>query len=455
MNAAQSLKTIAERNESVGAFLQVFDDAEAKADGALAGVPIGIKDNICTDRGRTTCGSKLLGQYESPYSATVIERLEAAGAVIVGKTAMDEFAMGSSCETCAFGTARNPWDTSRVPGGSSGGSAAAVAAGMVPVALGSDTGGSIRQPAALCGVVGFKPTYGRVSRWGLVAYASSLDQIGPIARDVETAAKVYAAIAGEDPKDATSSSKPVGDPLARLEEAPEKPVFGVPAEARAHGNDPSVIEALDRAVAKIEAGGGEVREVELPRMEHGIAAYYLVATAEASSNLARFDGLRYGRRAELEPGEGLLDLYCKSRTEGFGEEVRRRIMLGTYALSSGYYDAYYNTALKARRLIKNDYDAVFGSGVDAVLMPATTGPAFEIGSKRDDPLAMYLEDVYTVGANLAGLPGVTLPAGLDETGEKPLPVGLQLIGPAFGDNELLRAARWLEGLIAFEAEPAF
>ncbi|HRJ50949.1 MAG TPA: amidase family protein, partial [Phycisphaerales bacterium] len=347
----------------------------AAPDLPLAGVPVGIKDNICLDRGRTTCGSRMLENYRSAFSATVARRLMEAGAVVIGKTNLDEFAMGSSTEHSAFGPTRNPWDPSRVPGGSSGGSAAAVAAGDIPVALGSDTGGSIRQPASLCGVVGVKPTYGRVSRYGLVAYASSLDQVGPMAGCVADAALVLDVISGEDGLDSTSASRPGESFTADLERPVDGLVIGVPREGRSLSNHPAVASALERAVEVYRSLGATIVEVGLPMTDHGIAAYYVVACAEASSNLARFDGVRYGRRAEVDPGNSIVDLYRRSRSEGFGAEVKRRILLGTHVLSSGYYDAYYLTALRARRRIKEDFDrALGGSGCHVLLMPAAPWP---------------------------------------------------------------------------------
>lgn len=420
----------------------------------LLGVPVAVKDNMCTSWGVTTAGCRMLREYRSPFTATAVEKLEAAGAVVIGKTNLDEFAMGSSGEGSAFGPTKNPWDPSRVPGGSSSGSAAAVAAGIVPAALGSDTGGSIRQPASHCGLVGVKPTYGRVSRYGLIAYASSLDQIGPLTRSVADAAAVLTAICGRDELDATSSGRPAEDFGAGLEEPVAGLTLGVPRQARSGANDPAVAAALERAVPLYEGLGARVVEVDLPTIDHGIAAYYIVATAEASSNLARFDGVRYGRRATLRAGEGLMELYCRSRSEGFGEEVKRRIMLGTHVLSSGYYDAYYTTALKVRRRLKGDFDAAFQRGVHAVLMPASPGPAFRLGEKTTDPLAMYLEDVYTVGVNLAGLPGVTVPVASAAAGGRELPIGMQLVGPAFGEAGLLRAARMLERVSGWEGRRA-
>jgi len=450
--------------------------------GALAGVPIIIKDNICLHApasvsgeggpldARTTCGSRILENYRSPFTASAAQRLLDAGAVIIAKSNMDEFAMGSSGEHSAFGPTRNPWDPSRVPGGSSSGSSAAVAAGIATAALGSDTGGSIRQPAGMCNLVGIKPTYGRVSRSGLVAYASSLDQIGPLTRTVEDAAIMLSVICGHDPLDSTSLSPEAhvhpgsGDFTTGLETPVEGLVLGVPTQATSSANHPSVLAALNAAAAVYRSLGATIVEIALPSIEQAIAAYYIIATAEASSNLARFDGIRYGRRARAAdgtPGDDLLDVYARSRSEGFGAEVQRRIMLGTYVLSAGYYEAYYNTALKARRLVKDDYDAAFRSGVHAVLTPSSPSPAFPIGAKADDPLAMYLEDVYTVGVNLAGLPAITFPGGFVSTdpndgnlenmgrADRPkgrlLPLGMQLVGPAMGERELLRAARMFEG----------
>ena len=429
----------------------VNERVAAGEDRPLAGVPVAIKDNICW--GRTTCASRFLEHYVSPFDATVVERLVAAGAIPVGKTNLDEFAMGSSCEHSAFGPTRNPWDPSRVPGGSSGGSAAAVAAGLVPLALGSDTGGSIRQPAALCGVVGLKPTYGRVSRWGLVAFASSLDQIGPIAKTVTECARALTVIAGFDPRDSTSVQREQEDFAAEIETPIENLTIGVPEFARSEANHPGVTAGLERAIEVYRSLGAEVIDVAMPHAEHGIAAYYIVAPAEASSNLARYDGVRFGRRAELAPGEGLEDLYAKSRSEGFGPEVKRRIMLGAHVLSSGYHDAYYLTALRARRLIKRDHDEAFGT-CDALLMPTAPEPAFRLGEKTGDPLALYLEDVYTVGVNLAGLPAVSLPVSTCEVDGSTLPVGVQLVAPAWGESGMLRAARMLEREVGFVCTPA-
>lgn len=454
---ASALERIRTLDGTINAFTQVFEERAreqaaaidrrlraGEAVGPLAGVPVALKDNICLDHGRTTCASRMLESYESPFSATAAERLIAAGAVIVGKTNMDEFGMGSSTERSIFGPTRNPWDPSRVAGGSSGGSAAAVATGMVAGALGSDTGGSVRQPAALCGVVGLKPTYGRVSRWGLVAYASSLDQIGPITRDVRDAALLLQVIAGADERDSTCHASSAPDLLGEIERPIEGLRVGAPRQARCGANHPDVAAAFERALETLRAAGAEIVDIELPHLEYGVPAYYIVAPAEASSNLARFDGVRYGRRASPAPGEGVEELYARSRAEGFGPEVQRRIMLGTYVLSSGYYDAYYLTALKARRRIKEDFDRAFGAGCHVIATPSTVNPAFELGSRADDALSMYLEDLYTVTANLAGLPAISLPAGYASVGGSTLPLGLQLMAPAFAEGGLLRAARMFE-----------
>ncbi|MFG0259156.1 MAG: Asp-tRNA(Asn)/Glu-tRNA(Gln) amidotransferase subunit GatA, partial [Phycisphaerales bacterium JB041] len=384
--------------------------------------------------------AEALEGYRSPFAATAVRRLTEAGAIVVGKTNLDEFGMGSSCEHSAFGPTRNPWDHSRVPGGSSGGSAAAVAAGLVPLALGSDTGGSIRQPAALCGVVGLKPTYGRVSRYGLVAYASSLDQIGPIAGSVEDCGLALAVMQGVDPHDATSADRPAAAEQVRAGTGLDGVVLGVPGLAFGPHNDPEAAAVIARAIETLRDAGAKIRPIELPHADHAVAAYYVIASAEASSNLARYDGVRYGRRAALSAGATLDEMYTRTRTEGFGAEVKRRIMLGTHVLTSGYYDAYYLTALRARRRIAEDYASAFAAGCDAVLMPATPGPAFALGAKLTDPLMMYAEDVYTVGASLAGLPAASVPAGLVETAGSRLPVGLQLIAPAWGEAALLGLA---------------
>ena len=409
--------------------------------GPLAGVPLAIKDLLCTAYGRTTCSSKMLADFRAPYAATAVDRLEQAGAIVLGKTNMDEFAMGSSTENSAFGPTRNPWDTACVPGGSSGGSAAATAADLCAGSLGSDTGGSIRQPASLCGVVGLKPTYGRVSRWGLVAFASSLDQIGPLTHTVADAAALLQVIAGHDSLDSTCADVPVPDYLTDLDTPVADLRIGLVRQGLSDANAPAVTRAVEEAVAAFTDQGATVFEVDLPHTEYGIPTYYIVATAEASSNLARYDGVHYGHRTDA--ATDLIDLYAQSRAEGFGDEVKRRIMLGTYALSSGYYDAYYVRALKVRRLIKADFDRAF-ERCDALLCPTATAPAFRLGEKTDDPLAMYLNDVYTVTANLAGIPGVSLPGGYDHDGGRPMPVGVQLLGPMFDEAKLLRIARMLE-----------
>lgn len=424
--------------------------------GPLAGVPVAIKDNLCLadpPEARTTAGSRMLGAYHSPFTATAVQRLVDAGAVVIGKTNLDEFAMGSGGEHSAHGPTRNPWDTSRSPGGSSSGSAAAVAAGIVPLALGSDTGGSIRQPAGMCGIVGLKPTYGCVSRYGLVAYASSLDQVGPMARSVADAGLALSVIAGRDPLDATSAEATEhwamvaasGEPMAR------QIVVGVPRQARSAANHPSVSAGLARAEDALRSAGARVVEVDLPRLDEAIAAYYLIATAESSSNLARYDGVRYGHRAALGPGEGLATLYARSRAEGFGPEVRRRIMLGTFVLSAGYAERYYVAAQKVRRLIRDDHDRVFapppaGPGCDALLLPTSPEPARLLGPEpgAGDPMREYLSDVYTVAANLAGLPAIAVPAGPVAGEGASLPVGVQLVGPAWSEPTLLRIAGLIE-----------
>jgi len=411
------------------------------ATGPLAGVPIAIKDNLCTAWGRTTCSSNMLAGYESPFTATAVAKLEKAGAVILGKTVLDEFAMGSSTETAFGGPSRNPWDVTRVPGGSSGGSAAAVAAGLCAAAIGSDTGGSIRQPAAFCGCVGLKPTYGRVSRWGLVAFASSLDQIGPITRTVADAALLLEVIAGHDAHDSTSMDHPVEPFHESLTTSAKGLRIGVAKEYRSDRNAPAVRDAVDRAIDALRDSGAEIVDVDLPHTKYGVPTYYIVAPAEASSNLARYEGIHYGHRAEQ--ADDLIDLYAKSRAEGFGEEVKRRIMIGTYVLSSGYYDAYYLRALKVRRLIKQDFDRAF-EHCDAIITPTTVTPAFKFGENDDDPLAMYLSDIYTVNCNLAGICGISVPAGLTPDGEGALPVGVQLMSQAFVEGQAIAAASIVE-----------
>jgi aspartyl-tRNA(Asn)/glutamyl-tRNA(Gln) amidotransferase subunit A len=412
------------------------------ADLPLAGVPVAVKDNIAVAGGPTTCGSRLLENYVSPFDATAIARLRAAGAIVVGKTNLDEFAMGSSTENSAFGPTRNPHDPARVAGGSSGGSVAAVASGCVPLGLGSETGGSVRQPAAFCGAVGVKPTYGRVSRYGLVAFGSSLDQIGTIGGTVEDAALLLSVIAGSDPHDPTSAPDPVGDLSRGLDETDLAGTrIGWPSEYFGEGLDPAIRAACDAAREALAEAGAEIVDVSLPHSPYGIAVYYTVAIAEASSNLARYDGVRYGFRASA--GE-LSAMYLKTRA-AFGAEVKRRIMLGTYVLSAGYYEAFYGKGTAVRARIRGDFERAF-SDVDALLCPTTPTPAFEIGEKSDDPLAMYLNDIYTVSANLAGIPALSLPWGrTPKLPHRPaLPIGIQLMGPEFSERRLFEIARFLE-----------
>jgi aspartyl-tRNA(Asn)/glutamyl-tRNA(Gln) amidotransferase subunit A len=401
--------------------------------GPLTGIPIAQKDIFCAKGWRTTCGSKMLGNFVSPYDATVIEKFDAAGAVNLGKTNMDEFAMGSSNETSFFGPVKNPWDAKRVPGGSSGGSAAAVASLMAPAATGTDTGGSIRQPAALCNLTGLKPTYGVVSRWGMIAFASSLDQAGPMARSAEDCALMLNVMAGFDDKDSTSLERAAEDYARDLEKPLAGLKIGLPREFFGDGCDAGVMNAVQEAIAEYRRLGAETIEISLPNMEHGVAAYYVIAPAEASSNLSRFDGVRYGHRAAEY--SDLNDMYQKSRAQGFGDEVKRRILIGTYVLSHGYYDAYYLQAQRIRRLIANDFVEAF-KRCDVIMGPTSPCTAFGIGEKSADPVQMYLSDIYTIAVNLAGLPGMSIPCGLD-TG---LPVGLQLIGDYFAEARLLNVA---------------
>jgi aspartyl-tRNA(Asn)/glutamyl-tRNA(Gln) amidotransferase subunit A len=413
-------------------------DARAKNEMLpLAGVPVLVKDNICTQGMPTTCASKILESYIPPYDATVVQRLRAAGAVVLGKANLDEFAMGSSNENSAYGVVRNPWNLDFVPGGSSGGSAAAVAAALAPVALGTDTGGSIRQPASLCGVVGLKPSYGRVSRYGLVAFGSSLDQIGPIVRTVEDAALVYEVMSGHDPRDSTSFDGNYDQGLIKaLSTKPERKLrIGIIKELLGPGLAPDVRRAVDEAIKVYQNLGMEVGEASIPKIDYSIAAYYVVATAEASANLARFDGIRYGLRVH-DDKETLKSLYKKSRSRGFGKEVKQRIMLGTFVLSSGYYDAFYNKAVIARELIKRDFDTAFKK-FDLLVSPTSPTTAFKIGEKSSDPLAMYLSDIGTLATNLAGLPGISVPCGFDSNG---LPIGLQLMAPMMQERTLLQGA---------------
>ncbi len=421
---------------------RAVDQARQNGDdlGPLAGVPVAIKDNICVRGGPTTAASRMLAEFDSPYDATVVEKLEAAGAIVVGKTNLDEFAMGSSNETSHFGAAKNPHDPERVPGGSSGGSAVAVAANLCQAALGSDTGGSIRQPASHCGVVGVKPTYGRVSRFGLIAFASSLDQIGPMTRSVDDAARMLEVICGFDARDATSARREVPALREAVGAGVEGLKIGIPKEYfdAEVGMDEQVAERVRAAIDGLADKGAELVEVSLPHTEYAVATYYLIATAEASSNLARYDGTRYGFRAD---GEDLVDMYQKTRAQGFGDEVKRRIMLGTYVLSAGYYDQYYGKAQQVRTLIKADFDEVFEQ-VDALVAPVAPTPAFHLGEKRDNPLQMYLEDIFTISANLAGLPGMSVPCGATDAG---LPVGLQVLAPAFDEETMLRVGAQVEG----------
>jgi aspartyl-tRNA(Asn)/glutamyl-tRNA(Gln) amidotransferase subunit A len=444
------LARIAALDPDLHAFLRLNPAAEAEAAaadaaraggraGPLCGVPVALKDNLCTAGLVTTCGSALLRRFVPLRDATVVARLRTAGAVVLGKTNLDEFAMGSSTENSAFGPSRNPWDTARVPGGSSGGSAVAVAAGMAPLALGSETGGSVRQPAAFCGVVGVKPTYGRVSRSGLVAFGSSLDQVGVLAGRVEDAAELLGVLAGRDPDDATSADVPVPTYARACDEGARGLRVGLPREYLAEGLDPEIARAVRDAAERLAREGAEISEVSLPHTPWAIPTYYVLATAEASSNLARFDGVRYGER--VDPGRGLQAMYRATRGAGFGREVKRRILLGTFVLSAGYHEAYYGRALRVRGLLAHDFEAVFSAGADLLLTPTTPTAAFPLGEKVADPLSMYLSDVYTATVNLAGLPAVSVPAGRATSG---LPLGVQAIGPAFGEERLFRAAAALE-----------
>ena len=450
-----ALKEIDARDRDVKAFLSVDrDGVRARAKKltesseerslSLAGIPIAIKDNMCIEGTHTTCGSKILGTYHPPYTATVVERLQNAGAIVIGKTNLDEFAMGSSTENSAFGPTRNPWDISRAPGGSSGGSAAAVAAGMAAAALGSDTGGSIRQPASFCGVVGMKPTYGRVSRYGLVAFASSLDQIGPFTRSVEDMGLVLNVICGKDARDATSASQPVPDFTQGLSAGVKGMRIGVPFSFLGEHIDASVRACFDGLVESLKREGATITEIDLPHARHGLAAYYIIANAEASANLARFDGIRYGHRSAR--AKSLDDVYMQTREEGFGREVKRRVLLGTYVLSAGYYDAYYRRAQQVRTLIIRDFASAYKT-CDVVLLPTAPTPAFKLGEKTEDPILMYLNDIFTIPVNLAGLPGISVPCGLSPAG---LPIGAQLIGRAFDETTLLRAAAGIERISGFK-----
>lgn len=446
--ANEALAQIEKLEPKVQAFLSITADralatakeidgkiAAGEAIGLLEGIPIGIKDNMCTKGVKTTCGSQMLANFVPPYESTVTQKLKDAGAVMVGKTNLDEFAMGSSTENSAFQVTANPWDVTRVPGGSSGGSAAAVAAGECVVALGSDTGGSIRQPASLCGVVGMKPTYGLVSRFGLVAFGSSLDQIGPFARSVEDAAILLGAIAGHDPRDSTSLKVEIPD-YTKFLKSDFKSFglkVGVIKETFGEGLDASVAKAVQKAIATLEELGAEVKEISCPRFRYGLPVYYIIAPSEASANLARYDAVKYGMRQEAE---NLIDMYTSTRATGFGKEVKRRIMLGTYALSAGYYDAYYLKAQKVRTLIKQDFENAFAE-VDVLVCPTSPSTAFKVGDKTTDPLSMYLLDLMTIPVNLAGLPGMSIPCGFDEQG---LPIGLQFISNALREDVLFHAA---------------
>ncbi|MEP7132024.1 MAG: Asp-tRNA(Asn)/Glu-tRNA(Gln) amidotransferase subunit GatA [Acidobacteriota bacterium] len=453
----EALVRVESGDRRVGAFIEVTTglareeaatvDARVAAGEKLplAGVPIAIKDNLWVAGRQTTCASRILRGFRPSEDATAVARLRRAGAVFVGRTNMDEFAMGSSTENSSVLTTANPWDLSRIPGGSSGGSAAAVSARFVPAAIGSDTGGSIRQPAACCGVVGFKPTYGRVSRFGLVAFASSLDQVGPLTRNVSDAARVYRVIAGQDPRDSTSAGEPVGDPEAATDMGFAGRTVGFVVDTDAEGLDPEVAANLEEAREAFRATGANVTTVSIPRASAAVAIYYVIASAEASSNLARFDGVRYGPR---EPASDLLSLYVETRTAGFGAEVKRRILLGTFALSAGYHEAYYGRAMSARQLLSEDFDRAF-SRVDVVVCPSIPTPAFRLGEKTEDPLSMYLSDVFTVPASLAGLPAITVPSGLSRGR---LPLGIQIVAPRFSEETLFAAAGALERELAFPQE---
>jgi aspartyl-tRNA(Asn)/glutamyl-tRNA(Gln) amidotransferase subunit A len=450
------LDRIDAKDGAIGAFLaplrdqaleraRKLDRLPREERGPLHGVPVAIKDVLSLEGSPCTAGSRILANYVAPYSATAIARLLGAGAVVVGRTNLDEFAMGSSTENSSFHVTRNPWDLDRVPGGSSGGSAAAVAARLAPAALGTDTGGSIRQPAALCGIVGLKPTYGRVSRYGLVAFASSFDQIGPLTSTAEDAAIVLEAIAGPDPRDSTCSTLSVPRYAEEIAKSVRTLRVGVPRDVLREGVDANVLEAFESAVRTMEDLGVEVEEVSLPSAKHAIACYYVLATAEASSNLARYDGVRYGLRS---PASGLREMMAATRDQGFGREVKRRILLGTFVLSAGYYDAYYEKAQRVRSLVSRDFARAFET-VDALLLPTTPEPAFPIGAKAEDPLSMYLADVFTVTANLAGVPALSFPAGFDPSG---LPIGMQLVGRHFEEATILRLAHAFQGATDFHSK---
>jgi aspartyl-tRNA(Asn)/glutamyl-tRNA(Gln) amidotransferase subunit A len=466
VSAAEVLESCLARTAKVepliGAYLEIFESqARARAAGIdrriaagedagpLAGVPVALKDNLSVEGHAVTCGSRILAGYVAPYTATAVERLLAAGAVLVGRANMDEFAMGSSCENSAYQKTRNPWDLATVPGGSSGGPAAAVAAGSVPLAFGSDTGGSIRQPAALCGIVGVKPTYGRVSRYGLVAFASSLDQIGPLARNVRDAALGLQVIAGADPRDATCADEPVGDYLTGIEEGIAGLRIGILREIDPERLGGDVARDWRQSLDRLTRLGAEIVEVSVPSVDAAIAVYYVIATSEASANLARFDGVRYGRRSP--EADNLADLYFESRSEGFGAEVKRRIMLGTFALSSGYYEAYYGRARGVLERMRRELDAAFARA-DLLVTPTAPSAAFRLGEKVDDPLAMYLSDIFTTPASLTGVTATAVPSGADENG---LPLSLQILGPRFGEAAVFRAARAFERETGRTVAPTF
>lgn len=452
--AKSSLNQIEKLNSKINAFITVNEKAvdQAKAIdarlakgesvGLLAGVPVAIKDMLCTKGMRTTAGSKILENFIPPYSATVVERLEKNGAINVGKTNQDEFAMGSSSETSYYGLSRNPWNLDYVPGGSSGGSAAAVAAGMAPASIGTDTGGSIRQPASFCGIVGIKPTYGRVSRYGIVAFASSLDQAGPMTRTVEDSALVLEAISGHDPHDGTSAKVPVPQWSQKINKSLKGMKVGLPKEYFSDDLQAETRKAVEQAIAAVKAAGAETVEVSLPLTEMAVPIYYLIATSEASSNLARYDGVRFGYRADFSKkgAEDIAEFYCRTRGEGFGSEVKRRIILGTYALSSGYYDAYYKKACQVRRLLRQQFLDAFKQ-CQVMLSPVTTSPAFKIGDRISDPLAMYLNDIYTTSANLVGIPGISVPVGFSS---QKLPIGVQLLASHFEEQHLFNAGAVIE-----------
>jgi len=461
MSVLSDIRSTLEKAESLNPQLNSFlsienEAAESRAaavdassdDLALRGMAIAVKDNICTNGMQTTCGSRILHNYKAQYDATAIKRLYDAGAVVVGKTNMDEFAMGSSNESSAFGIVRNPWDLERVPGGSSGGSAVAVASGVVRASLGSETGGSVRQPASLCGIVGFKPTYGRISRYGLVAFASSLDNIGIFGQTSRDVAEVLGTIAGRDPLDSTSADVAVLDYAATLANDIAGKTIGIPRALFGEGLEDDVRDRVEASIDNFRSLGASVVDVELPYAKYGIAVYYIIATAEASSNLARYDGVRYGFRAE--GAHELRQMYFKTREEGFGPEVKRRIMLGTYVLSSGYYDAYYAKAQRVRALVKRDYQTAF-TKCDAILTPTSPSVAFKIGERSDDPIAMYLSDIYTVSANLAGVPAISFPCGLSSIG---LPIGTQLVGNSWSEATLLNMASAYETAFPLGANPA-